>query len=118
MEDETQQEVLDTELARIEAIDAGHDVFRQFRTSGALSTILLEARDRAVDALNRLVKCDPFNAAAVRDLQWEVTRYDALCQFINEIVETARNASEDLTAEEGAALEQMLRGDESEPKDE
>lgn len=117
MEGDSIQEVLDTERARVEAIDAGWDVFEQFRNSGALTKILVKAREEAIDALQRLVEADPFKPEVIRDLQWQVTRYDALCQWIETIVESAQAATEDLTAEQAAAIEQMLRGEDSEPKD-
>lgn len=117
LEGDSVEEVLDAERARIEAIDAGRDLLQQFRDSGALTVILLEARANAIEALSELVRCDPFKPDIVRDLQWRITRYDALCDWISGIIEQARMATEDLTAEEEASLDHLLRGDESEAKD-
>jgi hypothetical protein len=117
MEAETFQEVLDSEYARVEAIDAARDLFDQVRSSGAITVILLSARDEAVGAMHDLVDADPEDAKAVRALQWKVKRYDDLCGWIRSIIERGREATEDLTEEQAADLEKLIRGDEAELKD-
>lgn len=109
--DDDAEMVADAEYARVEAIDAGFDVLHQITQGGAIAIIIDEAREKAIAALNRLVRADPDNPKEIRDLQWQVTRYDDLCRWIAQIIETARQAREDITDEEAAALAKLLRGE-------
>lgn len=115
--DDSIDEVLDAEYARVEAIDAGLDAYHQLTKSGPLRIIIDEARRDALIALDMLVKVDPNEAKEIRELQWAVTRYDDLCRWIARIIETSKQASEDLTAEQAAELARLLHGDEANTED-
>lgn len=117
MFDDSTEEVLDAEFARVEAIDAGLDAVHQMTRGGVLRVLIEEAREKAIDALQALVRADPEDAKTIRELQWQVTRYDDLCRWIKDIAEDARNKSEDITAEQAASLARLIKGDEADLED-
>lgn len=117
MDSETRQEMLDNEYARVVALDAARDIQQQFRASGAITLLIEDARETAIAALDALVRCDPFKPEIVRELQWRVRRYDMLCAWVLRVIEGGEAATEDLSAEQSAELDKLLRGDEAEPKD-
>lgn len=91
---------------------------QQIDPSSALRHVLNRAHDDAVAALVGLIEVDPGDAKAVRDLQWQVSRYDAMCQYIDEVLSAGEEAEDALTAEQAERLsdltENMLN---SEPVD-
>lgn len=114
MQTDDYNEMLNVEFARAEAIDAAVDALSQLgRGDSALKALIDAARETAIEAIGALVRVDPEDAKQVRELQWRVTRYEDLCTWVKEILDTGRAASEELTAEQAAQLAQELRSDEA-----
>jgi len=117
-DDDGPSEILDEEYARIATLDAALEVAHGLKKpSSALRFILDQARDDARQAVSDLVSCDPFDGNKVRDLQWKVTRFTDLHDYLAKIMEAGRYATEDLSEDKAAELEAMLRGEEAQPKD-
>lgn len=55
------------------------------------------------------------NAKTVRDLQWEIKRYDAMCSYISEVLAEGQEKADELTAEQSERLseltENVLKGE-------
>lgn len=110
-------EMLAEEFDRITVLDAALDLQFLLKSTGALKAVLEQARDDAHLAVNKLIKCKPEDADTIRELQWDVRRFDKLCQYIFNILEAGKAMSADLTEEQIAETEKLLMGDEAQPKD-
>lgn len=82
--------------------------------SSALRLVLNRAHDDAVGAVLELidvVSTDP----AVRDLQWKISRYNAMLSYINEVLAAGVEASDAMTDEQAERLselnENVLKGE-------
>ena len=104
-------ELMDEEFLRVEALDDLADCERLLSRGGAFETLIIKAREQAMAALEMMVQGNFETIEQVRALQWEVRRYDALCQWISEIVDHGETVRESLTEEDDEMLEQILRGD-------
>lgn len=105
------EELMDDEYARVLALDAGLDAERLLEKGGAFRALLEAARDEALAAMDDLISKAFTALEDVREAQWKVTRYQDLIRWISNIVEQGEVARSDLSEEEGARLEQMIRGE-------
>lgn len=104
-------ELLDAEYLRVLVLDEFYDAREGLKPGAALSRVLESAREQAKAALSELVTCNPFGGEKVRKLQWEVRRYEDLCRWIEAIVENGETAEGDMTDEDRAETERLLRGE-------
>ncbi len=112
------EEMLAEETDRVETIDAAFELLDQLRNSkGAVRMILLQAHEDARKAVAALMSCDPEDAGRVRALQWQAGRFDELARYVNGILEAGRAAFEDLSAEQAAELETLIRTDRQQAQD-
>lgn len=105
-------EVLAEEYDRAQVLDAALDLVAELKNqSSAIRAVLDQARDDAHEAMRALVKCDPNQSEEIRRLQWQVSRFDDLCSYVFNILEAGKVASEDMTAEELALMQHLIKGD-------
>jgi len=106
------------EFDRITVLDAAINLRDQLKhPDSAIVALLSQARDDAHVAVRELVFCDPNDTNAIRELQWRVTRFEALHGYIGGIVEAARSMTDDMTEEQLAETERLLSRGEPEVKD-
>lgn len=83
--------------------------------ASALRLVLNRAYQDAVAAVANLIEVDPADAKSVRDLQWEVKRYEAMNSYISEVLRDGQEKVDELTAEQAERLselnENMLKGE-------
>ena len=72
--------------------------------------LLRNARERAVDAMAKMVMVDPADAIAIRKLQLEAMLFDDLVSMCRELVEDGRNAERMVAEEDRAAINDLILG--------
>jgi hypothetical protein len=112
-----QDELRDAAYARVLAIEAAADAELLLRRGGAWEALIEKARDEALGAMEMLISTPFTDLAQVKDLQWQVSRYDALCRWVKEIEDAGEAAHSDMSADEEFIVGQMLSRGETEPQD-
>jgi hypothetical protein len=105
------EELMDDEVARILAIDAGLQIQQLLQRGAAFETLLIHARDEALAAMDELIHSKFDTLEDVAQKQWEVTRYHALVGWIQAILENGAAAMDGASEEEGTWLQSMIRGE-------
>jgi hypothetical protein len=80
----------------------------QSRKRDGIWYILQQALDDARQANAKLVTCDPTDAAIVRQLQWEVGRFDELYNYVYVTLQAGELVRKDMTEEQVAVLNREL----------
>lgn len=111
MQDTDEIDDLEAERRRMEALDAFHELEESARTGGVVAIMLLEAKKESDGAMIDLVKTDPFDGPTIRELQWKVSRYHDLVNWIAVIRDNAASAQEDLSDEDRAMAWAIIRGE-------
>lgn len=115
---DTIEEKMD-EYRRAATLDAAADLIfdlRQERPSG-IGLVLDRAREDAEAAMLLLTACDPKDAEKVRELQWQIGRFQSLVGYVDEILEAGNAAKADITDEHALELIRLLNGGEYVPED-
>lgn len=104
--------------ARARVIALGMDVEIQLektRKAGFQPVLymLRQARERAIDAMAKMVTVDPTDAIAVRKLQLEAMLFDDLVSMCRELVEDGRNTERMVAEEDRAAINDLILGHEN-----
>ncbi len=99
--------------ARARAIALGIDVELQLeKTKRAgfqpVLFMLREARERAIDAMAKLVVVDSSDPLAIRKLQLEVMLFDDIVSMCREVVENGRNVERQVDEEDRAAINELI----------
>jgi hypothetical protein len=105
------QELLDAEYARALVMETYLATLDGLKDKNPVKALLERARDEAMSAMAALVRADPFKPEAIRDLQWQVQRYDDLCHWVGITLSAGEAAQEDLSAEQRAEYETLIRGE-------
>lgn len=115
-DDEPEERALidEAEFGRIAIMEAGLSVYREIHNkelNGPLRLIMLQAKADAIVAVEELVKADAADAARIRELQWAVSRYEALYVYAAEIIEKGRQVNDDLSDVDRLKLEADMAPD-------
>lgn len=99
--------------ARARAIALGIDVELQLeKTKRAgfqpVLFMLREARERAIDAMAKLVVVDSSDPLAIRKLQLEVMLFDDIVSMCREVVENGRNVERQVAEEDRAIINDLI----------
>jgi hypothetical protein len=111
------EEAMDDEYLRVLAIDAAAQAETLLNRGGAWEALIEKARAEALGALNGLISFKFTDLQQVKEMQWQVTRYESLCRWIRDIEEAGAEAREGFSDEEVDELKSMFSPGETEPKD-
>jgi hypothetical protein len=114
--DSATQELLDAEYTRALVVETYFETLDGLKDGGPIKALLEPAKAEAMNAMRALATVDPFDGKAVRDLQWHVGRYEALCHWVVMTLSGGEAAQEDMTAEQRIDYATLIRG-EPEEKD-
>lgn len=100
---------LDAEgVAAIEAIDQIED---SIKSGGVLARLLLDAKKSSDRARDQLVSVDPTDSRMIMRLQWEVSRFDALMDWIIDVRDTAEAALSEFSESDQALVRAIIKGE-------
>jgi hypothetical protein len=105
------EDFIPEEAARVQYLQASMQAEMLLRPGEAWDVLIEQALGDATDAIDKLVSTKFKSLDEVREVQWEVMRFERLARYINTTLNLGKEAVQDATNDQRERLAEILRGE-------